>query len=264
MSLDEPRYGIFFSRERETKIPVWACLSLFEPWWALICHFFCRTSVKKDFCLSLDRPRAGHGIFVRVGIQKCIDERRCSIFEIPSMSLESPRWASKKPRCHQQASKCIPWGVGGTFIWVCFNLRANCFLNPFKQHFGKIANSLNCTFTLKSRWDLLLKALQSHLHKALQIYGQMFYIFVWQIDLQIKKIMESKTRHNYEKYSHTFFFDFINVKILKMSSRPFSRKGVSRKGVSRTLDDNPNTFWYYEYVFSVILVLIIMTMLWRF
>ena len=142
----------------------------------------------------------------------------------------------KKPRCHQQASKCIPWGVRGTFIWVCLKLQANCFLNPFKQHFGKIANSLNCTFTLKSSWDLLLKALQSHLHKALQICGQMFYIFVWQIDLQIKKIMESKTRHNYEKHSHTFFFDFINVKILKMSSRPFSRKGVSRKGVSRTLD----------------------------
>ena len=152
MSLDEPRYGIFF---------------------------FARAQ-KKDSCLSLDRPRAGHDIFVRVGIQKCIDERRSSIFTNPSMSLESPQWASKKPRCHQQASKCIPWRTagGGTFIWVCFNLHANCFLNPFKQHFGKIANSLNCTFTLKSSWDLLLKALQSHLHKAFQIYDQMFYIFV--------------------------------------------------------------------------------------
>ena len=89
-----------------------------------------------------------------------------------------PREASKNPRCHQQSSKCIPWGVRGTFIWVCLMLQANCFLNPFKQHFGKIANSLNCTFTLRSSWDLLLKALQSHLHKALQIYGQMFYIFV--------------------------------------------------------------------------------------
>ena len=95
---------------KSKKIPVWASMSLDEPRYGI---FFFARAQKKDSCLSLDRPRAGHDIFVRVGIQKCIDERRCSILANPSMSLESPQWASKKPRCHQQASKCIPWRMDG-------------------------------------------------------------------------------------------------------------------------------------------------------